>query len=401
MSFHFSLVCRKLFRIVPPVCFALFLLIPINRVYAQDPPFSLIGQLGLPGITDVVVSNNIAYVCGNNGISVVDISSPDSPVLINTVGFSATTCTINNSLLAAVTSGSGFPFRLYSLSPDPQTPILLGSTTIPYAFPGRPLIINQHAYVRQLLFCFFISNNDIFSQHGDLLSIAIGNIAAPALDTVLFNDNGPRGEPGETPGCGENGGNFNVFNIAQTDATTILLTSTTATGGDTQTGIGRIRVVDISNPSSLVVLNNNELQIPGTVQTVGLAVQGNQALVSASTGGWNDGSPITLGLTGSIVLAVLDVSDADAPMLLASEILDRDSIGVGNVVSLSNNRYVFPSFGFFNDPDLLYLVDASDPANLIIDQIEVPENITHLSVSDNLIYTASAAGLLIYQVGIK
>ena len=61
------------------------------------------------------------------------------------------------------------------------------------------------------------------------------------------------------------------------------IASSTNTGGSTQDGVGRVLVVDYSNPAALSVLG--EVDIPGTYQVVAVAVQGDEALVVGKGGG--------------------------------------------------------------------------------------------------------------------
>jgi hypothetical protein len=110
------------------------------------------------------------------------------------------------------------------------------------------------------------------------------------LEDALLNENGTTNDATFF----ENGGNFNMFNVAVANPQTLLVASTTSTGTNTQTGIGRILVVDISDPDNINSDPPNpskivgELQLPGTVHVHGLALDGNLAFAVASQGGWLD-----------------------------------------------------------------------------------------------------------------
>ena len=80
----------------------------------------------------------------------------------------------------------------------------------------------------------------------------------------------------------------------------------------------------VSDPAQMAIVRT--VVIPGTVQAVGLSIQGNRAFVVASQGGWSDPSPAN-DHTGNLVLATLDITDPRNPSLLHSEVLDRPSAG--------------------------------------------------------------------------
>jgi large repetitive protein len=283
-------------------------------------PF-LLGQAAIAGASDAIPNGNLVYVCGNSGISVFDVTNVTAPQLLRTVGTPANTCQIRN-------------------------PQRLGSTPeIPYNFARDLAIADTHAFVATLTFDFFLPNRDIFRHTGDVLSIDLSVPSAPLLDGVLLNTNGTNNDGiGVVGGIDPSGGNFNMFSLTQADAQTLLVSSTTVTGGDTQTGTGLVRVLDIGAPSNLSELR--VLQIPGAVHLIGLAIQGNRALTVASSGGWQDFfTDQNAGLSGNTVLAILDTSDPRNPQPIATRALSRASCGVTLPVSFGNDKYAFASLG--------------------------------------------------------
>ncbi len=378
----------------------------INTSASFTDPFTLIGQAALGGANNVVRHPDqnvaIAYVCGNSGISLFDITDPAQPQFIKTVGSAANVCRIRGDQLVALRGGNTFVVAIYSLA-DPQNPQLLGSTPeIRYNFAADLFVTATHAFVTTLQFVFFTSNNDIFAQNGDILSIDISNPSAPQLVDVLLNTNGTNNDGiGSVGGVDQSGGNFNMWQIAQADAQTLLVASTTSTGGDPQIGAGVVRVIDISDPANLSEVRT--LSIPNAVQLIGLARQWNQALVTASSGGWQDFfNDNNAGLGGNLVLATLDLSDPRAPRLIATQTLNRASRGVNGAIALGNGKYAFSSLGSApaGESPQLHLVDASAPDNLIVSSMDVPANIGFtMAAADNLLFATSAAGLSIYDIG--
>ncbi len=361
-------------------------------------PFTLVGQAVIAEASDAIPNGNLVYVCGSSGISIFDVTNVTAPQLLRTVGTPANTCQIRGDGLVALRGGNTFVLALYTLT-DPQNPQRLGSTPeIPYNFAGDLAITDTHAFVTTLTFDFFLSNRDIFRHTGDVLSIDVSVPSAPRLDGVLLNTNGTNHDGiGVVGGIDPSGGNFNMFSVAQADAQTLLVFSTTVTGGDTQSGTGLVRVLDIGAPGNLSELRT--LPIPGAVNLIGLAIQGNRALAVASSGGWQDFfTDQNAGLSGNAVLATLDTSDPRNPQLIATHPLSRASRGVTLPVSFGNDKYAFSSLGASSDTPQLFLVDSTDPANLVLGQMDVPSEIRRMRVQGNLLYTASPSGLLIYEV---
>src|SRR5206468_6138890 len=188
---------------------------------------------------------------------------------------------------------------------------------------------------------------------GDLLSIDISDPANPHLDGVLDNTNGTNNDGvGIAGNVDQSGGNFNVWSVAQADPTTLLIGTTTVTGTDTQAGVGRVRVVDISDPTHMAVVR--DVDLPGTVEAFGVAVDGNRALVAASTGGFGDFSP-EFAFTGNVVLATLDLTDPRAPGLVATQSLTRASRGLRQDVALGGSLFAFASQGAATDTPQLFV----------------------------------------------
>ena len=120
-----------------------------------------------------------------------------------------------------------------------MNPALLGSSPpINYDLQVDLVSNATSAFVAQKQFCFFLGNNDIYVQTGDLLSIPLNTndliaptAASPALADVLFNTHGDNTfNPNDVPGCAENGGDGNVWQLAVVDENTLLMATTTIKG---------------------------------------------------------------------------------------------------------------------------------------------------------------------------
>ena len=365
-----------------------------------EPPaaFELLGQAPVSAANSVTLKGTTAYVCTANGISLFDVTAPAIPQFIKSFGFAgAHHCKVDGDRLFAFetdTGGFGFKIHLYSVA-DVQNPVELGVSPQPvlYSFPVDLLISGNRGYLSQNQFCYLIFGHDIYAQNGDVLSFDFSNPSSPSLTDVLFNTNSDTSEGG---GCPQNGGDNNVLQLALASPQTLLATSTTSTGTNTQIGTARILVVDVDDPANLNVVR--ELQIPGMLLAVGIAIDGDKALVIGSSGGWNDFGA-DLGLTGKVVLAKLDISDPRNPQLLSTQTLDRASRGLGGLTKVGNGLFVAASQGSVDDEPTLLLVDANNTNNLLASPFIVPTNVENMALDGDILYTVSTSGLLSYHIG--
>ncbi len=310
------------------------------QVTAQTPfpaPLTLLGQAQTtPTAGSVALDGNTAYVAGTNGVDIVDISDAANPEVLSTFagdlivkGGSTFVRLVGNELLVGTTSdlnASGFNLLIYSVT-DPLNPQLVSNTPINYVFM-RGLLVQGNTILVPT------GGADYFAgvlsyQFGSLVSLDVSNPAKPVLNDVLYNNRGtPDG--GDT---NQNGGTIVNDQIA-------YIASSTSTGTNPQTGVGRVLVVDYSDPTNLSVLG--EVDIPGTVQVVGVAVQGNRALVVGNTGGvstmFTGQAGPGLGYVGTLTLSVLDVSTPASPKLLGTTLFTVGT-GGGEPLPLGNGLF--------------------------------------------------------------
>jgi uncharacterized membrane protein len=373
-------------------------------------PLTLAGQVQTThSSTTVALDGNLAYVAGTNGIDIVDVSNPASPQLRSTFGqdqivkggltvVRQDTIGGTDYLLIGTTTqlnANQFTLLVYSIAADPLNPQLVSSTAFDYEFLTDMLVQGNTVLVPTNGYTFGILCGGICDQFGSMLSIDVSNPAAPTLASVLFNNRGvPLG--GDT---NQDGGILVNNQLA-------YIASTTSVGADTQTGMGRILIVDYSNPANLSVAH--ELDIPDTLRIEDIAIQGDRALVVGSTGGWR--TPFTdgvdNGLTGNLTLTMLDITDPANPQILGSTLVTDgtfpEGAGTGpakfSALALGNGQFAV-SEAIVNSKPVLLLVDSSDPNNLAVTTDPVPALVDEMAVSGSLLYTASDAGLLIYNIG--
>ncbi len=383
----------------------------IYEMLPED-PLTLVGQRPIAGVRGVGARNNVSYACGTNGISVIDYSDPANPSTVRTVGSGAHIgCEVNGNVLVAIRQSGAFILDVYSIQADPLNPVLLGSTpSINYTNLVSGLeLTSTHAYITQFQVCFIQGSNDVFVHQGELFSIALNlddpqnpTSASPSLDSVLFNTFGDSSfDPSDLAGCAQNGGDHNVFGVALPNPQTAYLATSSVVGGATNAGVGRVQVVDVTDPTQASVVQN--VDIPGTVHAMGIGVEGNTGVVIGSTRGWVD--PFTGLRDGQLTITTLDLSDPLDPRILAHQTLSRGSRTFWtNTGSLGNGLFAFSSIDFANNnanAELL-LIDVSNPRNPLVVPTGVlldtaPPN--SISTDGKYLFTADSGGVAIYEIG--
>lgn len=377
----------------------------------DDSPLTLAGHVPINGgVRGISARDNIAYASSPNGIQVIDYSDPENPFVVGTIPGSHYGARIqDNVLLALRPSGSSFILDVYALQNTPLAPPLIGSSpVINYFLAADFTSSSTHAYVGQFVYCNFLGSNDIYEQLGDLISISLNldsvenpTTAAPALDNVLSNTHGDSSfDPTDVPGCAENGGDHLVYGVTLANPQTAYLATTTVTGGNTQSGIGRVQVVDVTNSTDPSVVRN--LDIPGTVLALSVGISGDVGVVIGTTGGFQD-NPAGI-LTGNLTVTTLDVTDPLDPKILTSQVLDRiTSTFWVDFTSLGNGVFAFSNAAFVGDvaDPAVIVIDASNPRRPLIGQSPIPFDLTavkSLGTDGNLLFTTDVSGLSIYTV---
>jgi uncharacterized repeat protein (TIGR01451 family) len=153
-------------------------------------------------------------------------------------------------------------------------------------------------------------------------------------------------------------------------------------------------VIDISDPRDMDVLA--DVQIPGTVHALGIATDGDIAVITATEGGLTEFNP-SFPFAGNVVLAALDLSVPSSPVVLPPQELSLLAAGgITFDASLGNGLFAFG--GGEGTQPRLYLVDANSPGNLILAGLDVPAAISSIRGGDNLVFTSDRNSLIIYQV---
>jgi uncharacterized protein (TIGR03437 family) len=357
-----------------------------------------LGTLPLPDIgegSNVILNGNVAYICGSQGIHVVDISSSSAPKLLSTFGQSdlnnaGVFCTkFGNNLLEIVNTQSLY---VYSLANPTQPQSLSGQVSPPFPFAGSAFFSGNTAFFTTDWFTYFGST--IATQHGELYAYDLSNPAKPTFLSSL--------QPGSAPASSNLSPRFGGTAI---DSTTAYIGSTTSTGGDPNGGQAAVQVIDIGNPQNMQALT--QVLIPqGTVATT-IVPQGNLAIVVGNTKSWrNPGTP-NFDFTGVMTLTALDISNHRSPAVLSTLVTSYPTNFDGGsiVLPIGTGRFLVSIFpGADSNPTPqgsgeLAILDATDPRNLKLTVIATISQLDQIALNNNILYVLSGSGLTIYQFG--
>ncbi len=394
-----------------------------NKSGDLDPP-SLVGLASVAGANDAIRNGDYVYVASRAGISVFNIAGENlnNPQLLRVVGTGTDLLKIRGNLLVAVrggNDGANLPnstkLDTYSLT-DPANPQFLGTTgELPFSDAADFMLTDTDAFIVHInLHTFF--GFTIYSQTGSVIAVNITNPAAPFFDGdavsasgtpagrdgvndgLLFNDYGTNIDGLSSNGLvDESGGKHTTWAITQVSPTIAYVSGSSSTGTDTQTGVGLVHVVDISDPRNIHVIR--DLEIPGTVHVVAIDVVGTKAFITASTGGWHQNSTDAR-FTGNAVLASLDISDPANPQLIHTQVLAEPALGLGysQIVSLGGGLFAYGNQDDAATDPGLFVFDANDPSNIHFIGLDIPSQIVRMSGDGDLLFSADRSSLIIYQV---
>jgi len=373
-------------------------------------PLTLAGQVQTTPVgEEVALNGKLGYVVGTRGIDVVDVSNPADPKILRTfgqsdviTGASAYAQVAGSELIVASQANrnaNGVRLLIYSLSPDPTDPILVSNTTVKAQFATGLFVDGNTVFLSNYGNSY--SGSTLTGQFGNFVAIDISNPASPKLDSVLFNS-------GSAPNYSANNENATVA----VTPTIAYVAGTTSTGpvpkGDTTTpGEGRVLIVNTTNPASRSLETPiGQLLIPGTNRLLGIAIDGDRALVVGSSDGYNSSGFVQ----GNITLTVLDITDPLNPAVLGSTLVtanndpnkgqsDGSADGFGGMALALGGGLFAVSGTLQGGNPVIEVVNVNDPANLVTAAIPAPAGVHRMATANGELYATSADGLLVYNIG--
>jgi hypothetical protein len=343
-------------------------------------------------------NQELAYTVGANGISIIDVSNPSSPQVLSTFaqdvivkgGYNIAQV-VGHDLLVATNvtlNSSGFNFIVYDLT-NPLNPTLVSNTDIPYRFLSDMYVLGNVALFPIEEFDYYPGGEEYyFAQSSNVIAVDISNLSKPTVVGKLFASNDPHPQGGAV-----------IVNsqIAYT-------VSSTETGGDTSSGVGDLRLINISNPAMPTLIG--DFHIPGTETLTNIALQGSRALVVGSSGLLQPFTSKVAGLTGNVTLTVLDISDPSNPKVVGNTLVTEATSSQDatlpssrrDLVDLGNGLFALSNVLEGGKPALL-LIDASDPNNIIVSAQQTPALDNGLTVAGSTLYAGTPTGLVTYNIG--
>lgn len=341
-----------------------------------------------PGHTagNVAISGNYAYFCDANGIAIFDVSNPASPKYISNFGEydlngAGQGCALYQGNLVEYTTGL---FIVYSLG-TPTAPQRIGLTQFYF---GSTFFSGTNAYIWSQIYDLDPTSFAITNQTGDFSVYDLTNPVAPVLDAQLEQNSYQPGNVATSPQLG-----LAVFN----NQTAIVLgTSTTAAMNPGQALWNTINVTNPASPSFV-----GQTLIPKASIAVNLCLQGNLALVAGNTAQpvYSSESAYTYG--GNLTLHAVDFTNPLSPTILSTLVTNLPATGGYAMTSLGGGFFAVtlgPPLTDLHGPTTLAIVDARNPASLVVYPEYGIDNLQGITFASGNLYTVSNAGLTVYSV---
>ena len=343
------------------------------------------------------MNGNLAYVCDDNEISVVNIANPASLQIVATAlsglihNSGLTYCSLQRNTLsvfadqATTLIGNTPGFSAFSLA-NPLQPQLIQATPINKRLFEIPVYIGNYAFVPTLA---ITADYGVFwnGQFGDLLAVDLTNFSNPVLQPQTLE------QPQINP---QFGGATAVLGATQADSALLYLGGSTSTS-NRNNGTGRLQVVDVSNPSAMKVVTQR--LIPGTIHFSAPLIQGTVAVGIGNTGGFVGNVSANPFVQGNIVVSVLDVSDRRSPAVLSINTTGYQAGAGGGAVRIGNYLFAFAGVADTNNNPLLLIVDATNPVAPVLQTIPIPRPFTSMqSIGTTLYATLGSGGFAAYSI---
>jgi hypothetical protein len=362
------------------------------------PAIAFLGSALTPSPAESFALNgNIAYVCDDNEVSIVDVTNSLNPHRVGT----AVSTIINNSadihcsiqggsLLifadqSSSTIGNTPAFIAFSLA-NPLQPQLIAATPLSKRFFQDPVYLGPLAFVPTAATDYDAHSGSWNNQFGDLLAVDVsslsnprllGTLEQPQIDTAL-------------------GGPTSVFGATSAATSLVYLGGSTSTSNQNN-GIGRLLVVDVGNPLAMKVVG--QIAIPGTIHFFAPLIQATVAVGIGNTGGYVGALNANPSDKGNIVVATFDVTDRRLPALLYSTVTSYSVGQGGGATRIGNNLFAFAGVVDARNNPVLLVVDITNPQSPAIQSFPIPQPFTSMQAAGSTLYaTLGSGGFATYSI---
>jgi len=353
-------------------------------------------------VSSIDLLGNLAYVCGTNGITIVDVSTPTAPTVAGEFGDDVlngqgTVCKINSSVsppyLVDIVGPLSSPvgFAVYDLS-VPASPNFLGLTLTQYPYIVDISFSGPYAYSTTSYFTYNLSDFSIVAQNGDFLSFNFNTPAQPVLAGMV--------QPSSLqPGSN----NLNLKPSAAVINSNFAYVATSTATGSSTAGAGALNIINIASPFAPFALGQVTVS-PASI-LISFDVSGNTLLAAGNTtGNRNPGTP-NFEFAGNLTLTTMDVTNVQSPVILTSFDTGIQVDGTFHTAAFSNGVFALVS----NPPDTdnggpasLGVVDARRPSNPILYPLATQFGFSGLlPTSGGYLLAPNSFGLYIYQLQLQ
>ena len=368
---------------------------------AYTSPLALTGSVSFDNsdTSSIVLYNNIAYICGDDRIVMVNVTNPAAPSVIGEFGDSVLAgngdhCVISTSgntpfLVEIVGSASGNmeSFAVYNLA-NAQSPALLTVASNSYGHMENLSFSGNYGFVTTSYITYYTNNDQIASQTGDFLVYNFANPAAPVFVTSL--------QPSTLLGAGNQ--NLKPYsNII--DQIYDYIASTSATGTSTA-GTGVLDVISVSTPGNPTQLS--QVSVPQASILLSYDVAGTTLLAAGNTSGQRNPGIPDFDFTGDLTLTTIDITNLQAPSVISTFTTQLQVNGTyytaafsNGVFAIVNNPPVTDDYG----PSSLMIVDARAPANILLYPYQTQFGFSGiLTTTNGYLLAPTSLGLNIYKL---
>ena len=375
-------------------------------------PLTLTGSVSFANsdASSIVLYSNIAYVCGDNNITMVDVTKPSAPGVIGSFGnFAANVpngtgerCVINGQVTTPYlveivsvpeivnhNSISVDSFIVYSLA-NPRAPTLLTAASTTYGNMENLSFSGNYGFVTTSYITYQNNDSQIVSQTGDLLVFDFTNPAAPLFVTFM--------QATGAPGSGDQ--NLKPYSTV-VDQIYSYVASSTATGAST-TGTGILDVISIASPGAPTPLS--QATVTQAAILLSFDIAGTTLLVAGNTAGQRNPIIPDNNFTGNLTLTAMNLSNVQLPAVVATLTTNLQVNGTYYTVAFQNVQGVFaivnnPPDGDDFGPSSLMIVDARNTSNILLYPYQTQFGFNGiLTTSNGYLLAPTSLGLNIYQL---
>ncbi|MBZ5729371.1 MAG: Ig-like domain-containing protein, partial [Acidobacteriia bacterium] len=372
-------------------------ILPVTAAASRTAPLVLLGSVQTPSPAEsLAVNGNLAYVCDDNEVSIIDVTDAANPrfitaALADSIKNSGDIhCSIQRNTLAVFADGvsSGVngarqpAFVTFDLS-DPLQPQLLHNAPVSARYFTEPAYAGNTAFMGTDL----VDNSfgQIWGAWGQVFSIDITDLANPRIMSALLPDpSKPNSPPDPTNAIGPQTGLVLGATLVSPQVLYAVGSNDPQGWGTWNRGQGKLLVADISNPAAMALVK--QVNVPGTIDLHSVAIQGNVAVAVGDNGGLGSG------FQGNVVITTFDITDPRNPVLLATKVTPYTPGKIGAKARIGDNLFLFGAARDSSGQPVMLLVDIGNPSNPTVTPYSTATLVTRMVAIGNVLHTTNGAG---------